>query len=328
MDSVLRARKPQTTTTQHKSNPQVQVFDRDPSADHDITTGPPAPPTAVLEMDTCAEVAACFHPAPRFAEDWDEAYGPTAVRVRGRLLDPVTGACVCGRVGGRNGAMLEESVRLPRRPSPRQKNTVTGKPAPLALGKRQTLRACLRLGHCFLDRQGQLSTPPPPSTAPTPSPAGPTATTSAFSSSYGSSSGSGADPGATGGGGGRPGLRKGSSGVASLFASMRFRRDSSSVSGSNHNHHDHHKGKGSKATATTAAAMRHHLSYGGAGDPGAATASSMGSTGLDDGMTRTCIHTQDLLFASDGMVPQSKSQPTPTPYEHKPKPQLSPSSCR
>lgn len=74
---------------------QVQVLDRDPSAAADHPgLAPLPPPTAVLEMDTAAELAACFRPAPRFAEDWDEAYGPTAVRVRGRLLDPVT--CACG----------------------------------------------------------------------------------------------------------------------------------------------------------------------------------------------------------------------------------------
>ena len=145
----------------------------------------------------------------------------------------------------------------------------TGKPAPLALGKHQTLRACLRLGNCFVDRQGQLSIPPPPSTAPTPS----HAASCAFGSSYGSSGAQ--TPSAAGG---RPGLRKGSSGVASLFASMRFHRDSSSISASNHN----------KETAAAAAVTtRHHLSYGGAGDPGATTGSSLG---LDDAMTRTCMH--------------------------------------
>ena len=48
-------------------------------------------PSAVLELDTIADVAASFRPCPRSAEDWDEAYGPTAFRVRGRLLDSVTG---------------------------------------------------------------------------------------------------------------------------------------------------------------------------------------------------------------------------------------------
>lgn len=89
----------------HTHTAQVQAFPDDDTSETD--EGPtPAPTALLLELDTTADIASSLRPFPRWAEDWDEVYGPTAFRVRGRLLDPITGTQVsrhiimraCGRL--------------------------------------------------------------------------------------------------------------------------------------------------------------------------------------------------------------------------------------